>query len=77
VRKRTLIEKSLAAVVGGIIGGVFVLVFGFGLWRLFELPAWPWAMAVPPAIGAAVGYWRGDEGIKALLMPFASRRRMR
>ena len=28
MRKRTLLEESLAALVGGIIGGVFVLVFG-------------------------------------------------
>ena len=76
MRKRTLLEKSLAALVGAIIGGVFVLVFG-QLWPLLGLPAWPWAIAIPPAIGAVVGYLRGDKGIKALLMPFPGRRRMR
>ena len=74
MRKRTLLEKSLATLVGGVIGGVFVLVFG-QLWPLLGLPAWPWVMAIPPDIGAVVGYSRGDQGIKALLMPFHSRRR--
>jgi len=75
VRRRTLLERSLAALVGGI-SGVFVLVFG-QLWPILELPAWLWVMAIPPAIGAVVGYLGGDKGIKALLMPFPGRRRMR
>ena len=76
MRKRTLLEESLAALVGGIIGGVIVLAFG-QLWCIRGLPAWPWVMAIPPAIGALIGYLRGDKGIKGLLMPFPSRRRMR
>ena len=75
MRRRTLLEKSLAALVGGVIGGIFLVVLPLAeLWLQQGLPAWPWLLAIPPVIGAAIGYFFGDKGIRAMLMPFARRR---
>ncbi len=76
MRRRTLLEKSLAALVGGVIGGIFLVVLPVAqLWLQLGLPAWPWLLAIPPVIGAAIGYFVGDKGIWALL-PFSRRRRI-
>ena len=57
----TALERILAAAVGGAVGGLLSFV-----WLLFSI-GWSWLLAIPPLIGAVVGYSRGDRGIRALL----------
>ena len=62
MRKPTLLERSLAAIVGGLIGGFITLSIAF------SSTTWHWLMWTPILIGVLAGYWRRDRGIKGLLM---------
>jgi len=59
MRKPTLLERSLAALVGGMIGGFMTFALAFSTWH--------WLIWTPVLIGVLIGYWRGDRGIKGLL----------
>jgi hypothetical protein len=61
MRKRTLLERSLAALVGGMLGGLMTLwLFGFPI-------TMHWVIWTPIPIGVLAGYWRGDRGIRGLI----------
>lgn len=55
------LERVLATVVGGAVGCLFSFV-----WLLFSV-GWVWYLAIPPVLGALVGYSSGDQGVRALL----------
>ena len=59
MRKPTLLERSLAALFGGIIGGFLTLQLAFLTWH--------WLIWTPVLLGVLVGYWGRDRGIKGLL----------
>ena len=61
MRRRTLLERSLGAFVGGILGGFVTLSLAL------SVTAWHWLLWSPLVMGALVGYWGGDRGLKALL----------
>lgn len=61
MRKPTLLERSLAAIVGGFIGGFVTLSIAF------SFAIWHWLMWGPVLIGVLAGYLGRDRGIKGLL----------
>ena len=59
MRKPTLLERSLAGLVGGTIGGFMTFALAFSTWH--------WLIWTPIVIGVLVGYFRGDRGVRELL----------
>ena len=59
MRKPTLLERSLAAIVGGLLGGFITLQLAFMTWH--------WLIWSPVLIGVLAGYFGRDRGIKGLI----------
>ena len=59
--RRTRLERALAAMAGGLIGGFATLALAFGA------TSWHWFLGAPVMVGVVIGYLDGDRGIKALL----------
>lgn len=59
MREATLLERSLAALAGGMIGGFVTFALAFSTWH--------WLIWAPVLIGVLVGYLGGDRGVKGLL----------
>ena len=59
MRKPILLERSLAAIVGGAIGGFITFALAFATWH--------WLIWSPIVIGVLAGFLRGDRGVRAML----------